>query len=54
LKIYFSEADFDGTRDDKGAEICVFQPDTPTNAPQMQKEGWQGFSLYVPGTDFHG
>ncbi|KAL4871620.1 hypothetical protein BDV12DRAFT_194382 [Aspergillus spectabilis] len=52
LEIYFSETDFDGTRDDKGAEICVFQPDASTNVPQMPKQGWQGFSLYVPSTDF--
>ncbi|KAL5339331.1 polysaccharide lyase-domain-containing protein [Aspergillus crustosus] len=52
LEIYFSEADFDGTRNDKGAEICFFQSGTSTNVPQMQKEGWQGFSLYVPSADF--
>ncbi|KAL4881225.1 hypothetical protein BJY04DRAFT_218403 [Aspergillus karnatakaensis] len=52
LEIYFSEADFDGTRNDKGAEICVFEPGTSTNVYQMQKEGWQGFRLYVPSEGF--
>ncbi|KAH7141066.1 hypothetical protein EDB81DRAFT_948753 [Dactylonectria macrodidyma] len=47
---YFDEANFDGTRNDKGVEICVL--DGTTNVPQMHKEGWQGFRLYVPSTTF--
>ncbi|KAH1593580.1 hypothetical protein KXX44_008051 [Aspergillus fumigatus] len=49
---YFDESDYDGTRDDKGVEICVFEDGTSTNVAQMSKEGWQGFDLYVPSDSF--
>ncbi|KAL4887823.1 polysaccharide lyase-domain-containing protein [Aspergillus ambiguus] len=49
---YFDESDFDGTRDDKGVEICVFEEGTSTNIAQMTKEGWQGFNLYVSSDSF--
>lgn len=52
LETFFDEADFDGTRDDKGVEICVFESGTKTNVKQMRKEGWQGFSIFVPGDSF--
>ncbi|KAF5703586.1 hypothetical protein FGLOB1_8965 [Fusarium globosum] len=45
LSMYFDENDYDGTRDDRGVEICVFKPETRSNVPQMHKEGWQGFRL---------
>lgn len=50
--MYFDESGYDGTRDDRGVEICVFQDGTKTNIPQMRKEGWQGFRLYVPAGEF--
>lgn len=52
LRMYFDESGYDGTRDDRGVEICVFQDGTKTNIPQMRKEGWQGFRLYVPAGEF--
>lgn len=52
LSMYFDENDYDGTRDDRGVEICVFKPETRSNVPQMHKEGWQGFRLYVPSRGF--
>ena len=52
LMVYFEEAYYDGTRNRKGAEICVFEDDTSTNVAQMSKEGWQGFSLYVPSDTY--
>lgn len=48
LTVYFDEADFDGTRNDRGAEFCVFEDGTQTNVKQMKKEAWQGFSVYIP------
>ncbi|XRM40163.1 hypothetical protein ABZX51_003483 [Aspergillus tubingensis] len=52
LTVYFDESYYDGTRDRKGAEICVFENDTTTNVAQMTKEGWQGFSIYVPSDTY--
>ncbi|KAL2206772.1 hypothetical protein CC79DRAFT_1358602 [Sarocladium strictum] len=52
LEVFFDEAGFDGTRDDKGVEICVFEDGTRTNVKQMNKEGWQGFRIYVPSDTF--
>lgn len=52
LKFFFDETSFDGTRDDKGVEICVFEAGTRTNVKQMAKEGWQGFNIYVPSDTF--
>lgn len=52
LVMYFDETDYDGTRNDRGVEICVFQSGTSTNVVQMHKQGWQGFNLYVPSGDF--
>ncbi|KAI3009639.1 hypothetical protein CBS147346_1977 [Aspergillus niger] len=52
LTVYFDESYYDGTRDRKGAEICVFEDGTSTNVPQMTKEGWQGFSIYVPSDTY--
>lgn len=52
LVMYFDETDYDGTRNDKGVEICVFEAGTQTNVAQIQIEGWQGFSLYVPSASF--
>ncbi|OBT75164.1 hypothetical protein VF21_05464 [Pseudogymnoascus sp. 05NY08] len=50
LEVYFDESNYDGTRDDKGAEICHFGSGT-TNAI-LKKEGYQGFALYVPSSSF--
>ncbi|RDK46515.1 hypothetical protein M752DRAFT_333074 [Aspergillus phoenicis ATCC 13157] len=52
LTVYFDESYYDGTRDRKGAEVCVFEDGTSTNVPQMTKEGWQGFSIYVPSDTY--
>ena len=52
LEMYFDETGYDGTRNDKGVEICVFEAGTQTNVVQMQIEGWQGFSLYLPSEGF--
>ncbi|KAJ5339067.1 hypothetical protein N7452_005795 [Penicillium brevicompactum] len=52
LQVYFDESYYDGTRDRKGAEICVFESGMKKNVAQMIKEGWQGFSIYVPSDDF--
>jgi hypothetical protein len=52
LKVYFDETDFDGTRNDKGAEFCLFEPGTTTNQVNMHKAGWQGFAVYVPSKDY--
>ncbi|GLA07587.1 hypothetical protein AnigIFM60653_008821 [Aspergillus niger] len=52
LTVYFDESYYDGTRDRKGAEICVFEDGTSTNVRQMTKEGWQGFSIYVPSDTY--
>ncbi|PYI30594.1 hypothetical protein BP00DRAFT_426306 [Aspergillus indologenus CBS 114.80] len=52
LHLYFDESGYDGTRDDRGVEICRFDSGTKTNTAQMTKEGWQGFNLYVPADDF--
>ncbi|KAL2129554.1 hypothetical protein VTI74DRAFT_7619 [Chaetomium olivicolor] len=52
LEVFFDEAGYDGTRNDRGSEICVFVPGTSTNIPQVNKEGWQGFAFYVPSSFF--
>lgn len=52
LKTFFDETGFDGTRNDKGVEICVFEEGTAKNVYQMTKEGWQGFSIFVPSDSF--
>lgn len=52
LHLYFDESDYDGTRDDRGVEICVFENGTKSNVAEMNKEGWQGFNLYIPSGDF--
>lgn len=52
LTVYFDETDYDGTRDDKGSEICAFASGTSTNIAQMKQEGYQGFALYVPSSSF--
>ncbi|CAH0028436.1 unnamed protein product [Clonostachys rhizophaga] len=52
LEFFFDETGFDGTRNDKGVEICVFQEGTATNVQQMKKEGWQGFRIFVPSGKF--
>ena len=51
-EFFFDESGFDGTRNDKGTELCVFEPGTSTNVKQMKKEGWQGFDLYLPSPEF--
>ncbi|KAL4797548.1 polysaccharide lyase-domain-containing protein [Aspergillus venezuelensis] len=51
-EFFFDETDFDGSRNDKGVEICVFEDETSTNVNQMSKEGWQGFNLYVSSETF--
>ncbi|OBT60869.1 hypothetical protein VE03_09674 [Pseudogymnoascus sp. 23342-1-I1] len=40
LTVYFDERNYDGTRDDKGAEICHFDSGTTTNSI-LTKEGYQ-------------
>lgn len=52
LTVYFDESDYDGTRDDRGAEICVKDASGSTNLVNMYSEGWQGFALYVPSKGF--
>ncbi|ETS82878.1 hypothetical protein PFICI_04754 [Pestalotiopsis fici W106-1] len=52
LTAYFDESDYDGTRDDRGAEICVKDASGSTNLVNMHSEGWQGFGLYVPSNGF--
>lgn len=52
LVVYFDESYYDGTRDRKGAEICVFEDGTETNVAQMTKSGWQGFLIYVPSDTY--
>jgi hypothetical protein len=42
LKTYFDETNYDGTRDDRGVEIC-------SDMDTVKKELWQGFNLWVPG-----
>lgn len=51
LTVYFDESNYDGTRDDKGTEICYFNSGTTTNSI-LKKEGYQGFALYVPSSSF--
>ncbi|KAH6880431.1 polysaccharide lyase-domain-containing protein [Thelonectria olida] len=53
MTMYFDETDFDGTRNDKGAELCceVYGQDDK-NVIAMYKEGWQGFAVYVPSSTF--
>ncbi|KAL5348697.1 hypothetical protein ACLOAV_006115 [Pseudogymnoascus australis] len=51
LTVYFDESNYDGTRDDKGTEICYFNSGTTTNSI-LKKEGYQGFALYVPSSLF--
>lgn len=45
LKVYFDESDYDGTRVDRGIEICV-------DRPNVHKELWQGFNLWVPSDTY--
>ena len=51
LTVYFDESNYEGTRDDKGAEVCHFDSGTTSNAI-LKKEGYQGFALYVPSSSF--
>lgn len=41
LETYFDERDYDGTREDRGVEIC-------TDTPQVTKELWHGFKVFIP------
>ncbi|OBT92426.1 hypothetical protein VE01_09291 [Pseudogymnoascus verrucosus] len=50
LEVYFDESNYDGTRDDKGAEICHF--DSGKTNEILKNEGCQGFALYVPSSSF--
>lgn len=49
---FFNEDYYDGTRNRKGAEFCFFEYGTSTNQIFFQKEGWQGFALYVPSDGY--
>lgn len=42
LVTYFDEANYDGTRTDRGVEICA------SDFPGVKKELWHGFSVNVP------
>lgn len=45
LKVFFDEANYDGTRDTRGVEIC-------TTIDPVLKELWQGFDLWVPSATY--
>lgn len=52
VEAFFNESNYDGTRGTKGAEFCYFKYGASTNEVFFQKEGWQGFALYVPSDTY--